>query len=201
MYLISAMMAILLWSSISKTFFLPSLWTLEMAQFHHGGVLPARRAPIRCSKATTCAWIFAVRHLVAAYANVGGCLHDRVLDRLSGAAAVRRHFQQPTTPCKYGERSHTAWQPYMAPIKIVACVGIVLYAGCRRSPCCAATSPPSRASSCDELRTDRAADVRVDDGDAAHRPARLRGHRRRRPPSRRCCCGATAAAKWPFRPP
>lgn len=28
-----AMMGILLWSSISKTFFLPSLWTLEMAQF------------------------------------------------------------------------------------------------------------------------------------------------------------------------
>lgn len=27
-----AMMGILLWSSISKTFFLPSLWTLEMAQ-------------------------------------------------------------------------------------------------------------------------------------------------------------------------
>lgn len=27
------MMGILLWSSISKTFFLPSLWTLEMAQF------------------------------------------------------------------------------------------------------------------------------------------------------------------------
>lgn len=28
-----AIMGILLWSSISKTFFLPSLWTLEMAQF------------------------------------------------------------------------------------------------------------------------------------------------------------------------
>ena len=28
-----AMMAILLWSSFSKTFLLPSLWTLEMAQF------------------------------------------------------------------------------------------------------------------------------------------------------------------------
>lgn len=27
------MMGILLWSSISKTFFLPSMWTLEMAQF------------------------------------------------------------------------------------------------------------------------------------------------------------------------
>lgn len=28
-----AMMGILLWSSVSKTFFLPSIWTLEMAQF------------------------------------------------------------------------------------------------------------------------------------------------------------------------
>ena len=33
MYLLFAMMAILLWSSISKTFFTPTLWTLEMAQF------------------------------------------------------------------------------------------------------------------------------------------------------------------------
>lgn len=33
MYGIFAMMGILLWSSISKTFFNPSLWTLEMAQF------------------------------------------------------------------------------------------------------------------------------------------------------------------------
>ena len=33
MYLLFVLMAILLWSSISKTFFLPTLWTLEMAQF------------------------------------------------------------------------------------------------------------------------------------------------------------------------
>jgi TRAP-type mannitol/chloroaromatic compound transport system permease small subunit len=33
MYLVFAMLAILLYSSISKTFFDPSLWTLEMAQF------------------------------------------------------------------------------------------------------------------------------------------------------------------------
>jgi len=33
MYGIFLLMGILLWSSISKTFFLPSLWTLEMAQF------------------------------------------------------------------------------------------------------------------------------------------------------------------------
>ena len=33
MYGIFALMLVLLWSSVSKTFFLPSLWTLEMAQF------------------------------------------------------------------------------------------------------------------------------------------------------------------------
>lgn len=33
MYAIFVLMGILLWSSISKTFFLPTLWTLEMAQF------------------------------------------------------------------------------------------------------------------------------------------------------------------------
>lgn len=33
MYGIFVMVAILLWSSVSKTFFTPTLWTLEMAQF------------------------------------------------------------------------------------------------------------------------------------------------------------------------
>ena len=33
MYGIFALMAVLLWSSFSKTFLVPSLWTLEMAQF------------------------------------------------------------------------------------------------------------------------------------------------------------------------
>ena len=33
MYFIFLMIGILLWSSISKIFFLPSLWTLEAAQF------------------------------------------------------------------------------------------------------------------------------------------------------------------------
>ena len=33
MYLIFALVGVLLWSSISKTFFTPSLWTLETAQF------------------------------------------------------------------------------------------------------------------------------------------------------------------------
>ena len=27
---------------------------------------------------------------------------------------------------EYGERSYSSWRPYMAPIKIVACIGILL---------------------------------------------------------------------------
>ena len=33
MYGLFVIFGVLLWSSISKTFFLPSLWTLEIAQF------------------------------------------------------------------------------------------------------------------------------------------------------------------------
>ena len=33
MYGVFAMIGVLLWSSVSKTFFVPTLWTLEMAQF------------------------------------------------------------------------------------------------------------------------------------------------------------------------
>ena len=33
MYLIFVLMGVLLWSSVSKTFFTPALWTLETAQF------------------------------------------------------------------------------------------------------------------------------------------------------------------------
>ena len=33
MYLIFALIGVLMWSSVSKVFFQPTLWTLEMAQF------------------------------------------------------------------------------------------------------------------------------------------------------------------------
>ena len=61
MYLIFVLIGILLWSSVSKTFFLPSLWTLEMAQF----TMVAYSIP-------------------------------------------------------------TAWRPYLWPIKLVMCIGIVM---------------------------------------------------------------------------
>lgn len=124
MYLIFVMMAILLYSSISKTFFLPSLWTLEMAQF-----------------------------VMTAYYILGGPysiqLNSSVrMDLFYGSWSPRRKawfdaftvmamlvylgvllyggFSSTSYAVEYGERSYSAWRPYMAPIKIVMCIGIIL---------------------------------------------------------------------------
>ena len=124
MYLIFAMMGILLWSSVSKTFFLPSLWTLEMAQFtmvayyilggpyslqmgsnvrmdlFYGGWSPTQKA-----------WVdaFMVSFLL---------LYLGVL--LYGG------YQSTSYAFQYGERSATAWRPFIWPIKTIMCFGIFL---------------------------------------------------------------------------
>lgn len=125
MYGIFAMMAILLWSSISKTFFNPSLWTLEMAQF-----------------AMVAYYIIGGPYALQMGANVR-------MDLLYGAWSDRRKAAvDVVTVCfllfylgvllwggidstiysfQYGgERSPTAWRPYLWPIKVTMCVGIVL---------------------------------------------------------------------------
>ena len=60
MYLVFIMIAILFYSSVSKTFLTPSLWTLEMAQFVMvayfllgGGIQPKTKRP--------CAYGFIIR--------------------------------------------------------------------------------------------------------------------------------------------
>ncbi|MGI9436079.1 MAG: TRAP transporter small permease subunit [Geminicoccaceae bacterium] len=124
MYGIFVMMAILLWSSISKTFFLPSLWTLEMAQFamvayyiiggpysiqlgsnvrmdlFYGNWPPRKKAWFDAM--TVCFLIFYLGVLL-----YGG-------------------ISSTSYALEYGERSATAWRPYMWPIKVVMCIGIVL---------------------------------------------------------------------------
>jgi len=125
MYGIFVMMAILLWSSISKTFFNPSLWTLEMAQFAmvayyilggpysiqmgsnvrmdliYGGWSDRRKAAI-----DSVTVMFLIFYLVVLL--------------WGGIDSTMYSFQ-------YGwERSPTAWRPYMWPIKLIMCTGITL---------------------------------------------------------------------------
>jgi len=124
MYLIFAMLGILLYSSISKSFFTPSLWTLEMAQF-----------------------------TLVAYYLLGGAYSVQLgahvrMDLLYGRWSARTKagvdaftvlflivylgflfyggFSSTSYALEYGERSYSAWRPYMAPVKIIACMGILL---------------------------------------------------------------------------
>ena len=124
MYLIFAMMGILLYSSITKTFFIPPLWTLEMAQF-----------------------------VMVAYYLLGGAYSMQLeghvrMDLIYGSCSTRRKawvdsftvvfliiylgfllyggFSSTQYALQYGERSYSSWRPYMAPIKVIACFGIFL---------------------------------------------------------------------------
>ncbi|MVA95858.1 TRAP transporter small permease subunit [Nitratireductor sp. CAU 1489] len=123
MYLIFAIMGVLLYSSIMKAVAIPPLWTLEMAQFlmvgyymlgggwslqndaHvrmdliYGRWSPRRRAAI--DAVTILFLIFYLFMLLyGGFSSTGYALH-------------------------YGEKSYSAWAPYMAPIKIVMCIGII----------------------------------------------------------------------------
>jgi len=125
MYGIFAIMAILLWSSMSKTFFDPSLWTLEMAQFAMvtyyvlGGPYAVQTgANVRMDlfygswSARTKAWFDAF--------TVFFLIFYLVVLLWGGIDSTTYSFQYG------GERSPSAWRPYLWPIKVIMVVGIVL---------------------------------------------------------------------------
>jgi len=124
MYGIFVIVAILLWSSISKAFFLPSLWTLEAAQF-----------------AMVAYYILGGPYSIQLDANVR-------MDLFYGSWSVRKKawfdvftifflifflgvllygaYDSTSYAIQYGERSPSAWRPYMWPIKVVMCIGFSL---------------------------------------------------------------------------
>lgn len=125
MYGIFGIMAILLWSSISKTFFLPSLWTLEMAQFAMvayfilGGPYAIQMgANVRMDlfygswSERTKTWVDAVTVLFLIFYL---------------AVLLRGGWDSFMYSLQYGgERSPTAWRPYLWPIKSIMVFGIAL---------------------------------------------------------------------------
>jgi len=145
MYGIFVLMAILLWSSISKTFFLPSLWTLELAQFVMvayyilGGPYSIQMGSnVRMDllygewSLRKKAWfdLFTVLFLifyigVMFYGAVSSTAYSLgywgsepfsfFVGLLTGAEEVGR-----------AERSSSAWRPYMWPIKAIMIVGLFM---------------------------------------------------------------------------
>jgi len=124
MYLLFVMMAILLWSSFSKMFLLPSLWTLEMAQFAMvtyfilGGPYALQLGSHVRMDLFYGSW--SDRGRAWADAITIFFLITYLLILLWGA------FDSTVYSLRYAERSPTAWRPYMSPIKIVIVVGIVM---------------------------------------------------------------------------
>ncbi len=154
MYMLFVMMGILLWSSISKTFFVPSIWTLEMAQFALvayyliGGPYSIQLGSnVRMDlvygswSARTKAWVDAFS-VFALMFYLGVLLYGAVSSTAYSLGyfgsepfgffweLIKSFFADGTAGVKekigFLERSYSSWQPYMAPIKIVMTLGIFL---------------------------------------------------------------------------
>ncbi len=125
MYGIFVMMAILLWSSISKTFFNPSLWTLEMAQFAMvayyilGGPYSIQMGSNVRMDLLYGAWS-PRRKAAVDIVTVMFLIFYLVVLLWGGIDSTMYAFQYG------GERSPTAWRPYLWPIKVIMCTGITL---------------------------------------------------------------------------
>jgi len=124
MYMIFAMIGLLLLSSFMKTFFLPLIWTLELAQFFMaayyilGGAYSMQLdAHVRMDLLYG---HWRPRGQGFADTITSFCLIFYLIMLLFGGLSSTGYALQ------YGETSYSSWSPYMAPIKIVMVFGIAL---------------------------------------------------------------------------
>jgi len=124
MYLIFVLIGILLWSSVSKTFFNPSLWTLEMAQFAmvayyiFGGPYSIQLGSNVRMDLLYSRWTVRQKAWIDAFTVL--CLIFYLGVLLYGAIDSTSYALQ------YNERSPTAWRPYMWPLKLGMCIGVFM---------------------------------------------------------------------------
>jgi len=145
MYGIFAMMAILLWSVISKFSDQPSLWTLEAAQFAMisyfilGGPYAVqmgshvrmdlfydnwsvKRKAVTDLITVVCLLVYLLVLLWGGLGSTAYSLGYFGSDAVGFLGGLITGAEEPGVL----ERSRTSWRPYMWPIKLMLCVGIVL---------------------------------------------------------------------------
>lgn len=124
MYSLFALMGVLLWGAIARVGFHPQFWTDEMAQFLLMGYFMLGGA-------------YALQLGSAVRMDL---LYSRWSDRTKAAVDAVTIFvlifylvvllwggiESTQYALEYGERRRGLWRPYMAPIKIVMVIGIVL---------------------------------------------------------------------------
>jgi len=124
MYSIFGMIGVLLWSSISKTFFLPSLWTLEIAQFAMvayyilGGPYSIQLGSNVRMDLFYANWSIKKKAWVDALTVFFLIFYLCVL--LYGA------YESTSYAFQYNERNPTSWRPVLWPIKTIMCTGLIL---------------------------------------------------------------------------
>jgi TRAP-type mannitol/chloroaromatic compound transport system permease small subunit len=124
MYMIFAMMGLLLYSVITKTFFIPPIWSLEMAQFSMaayyllgGGYSMQLDSHVRMDLIYD-RW--SPKRKGFADSITSFCLVFYLIILLYGG------FSSTEYALQYGEESFSSWAPRMAPIKIIMTLGIAL---------------------------------------------------------------------------
>ena len=124
MYMIFAMIGLLLYSSITKTFFLPVIWTLELAQFSMaayyllGGAYSMQLGSHVRMDLVYGRWSSKGKGFTDSITSF--CLVFYLAILLYGS------FSSTAYALQYGETSYSSWSPLMAPIKIVMAFGIAL---------------------------------------------------------------------------
>lgn len=154
MYLIFALVGVLLWSSISKTFFNPSLWTLETAQFVMvayyilGGPYSIQMGSNVRMDLFYGAWSLKTKAWVDAFTVLFLMFYLGVLfyGAVSSTAYSLGYFglepfqffgdllktlmteglDAASARLGYLERSSTAWRPFLWPVKTILCLGVFL---------------------------------------------------------------------------
>lgn len=141
MYLLFVLMGILMWSTIAKAAFTPSLWTLEMAQFAMvayyilGGPYSMQMGDHVRMDLFYARWSDRSRALTDAFTVLALIFYLAVMvwgawDSLSYSLGLKWG-----EPGLFGlswpeigrlERSPTAWRPYLWPIKAIMFTGFVL---------------------------------------------------------------------------
>jgi TRAP-type mannitol/chloroaromatic compound transport system permease small subunit len=124
MLLLFALMGVLVWGAVARAAFTPQIWTDEMAQFilmgyfMIGGAWALQAGSAVRMDLFYAAWSMRTKAAVDAVTIL--CLFVYLGVLLWGGIESTQYALE------FAERRRGLWRPYMAPIKIVMCAGIVL---------------------------------------------------------------------------
>jgi TRAP-type mannitol/chloroaromatic compound transport system permease small subunit len=124
MYLLYVLMGVLLWGAIARATWVPQVWTDEMGQFLMMGYFMLGGAYAMQMGSAVRMDVFYVTWSDRTKAAVDAVTVLMLLFYLG--VLLWGGIESAQYALEYGERRRGLWRPYMAPVKIVMCIGILL---------------------------------------------------------------------------